>query len=225
MEGKELRADLHCHTCFSYDAFSPLWAIARICKLRGIGCLAITDHNDVEGALILNEMVDFKVIVGEEISTRDGDIIGLFLKGRIPAGLSLLGTISAIHEQGGIVYLPHPFDGVPSKKRLSKRILQNIVSQIDVIEGFNARSLRTEYNAKAMSFARENNLPIGAGSDAHTPLEIGDAVVLMDDFQTPQDFIQSVSKSKIEGRRSSLVMRAFLNHNTRKILRNVIFKS
>ena len=215
-------ADLHCHTIFSLDTCSSLSMILQFCRKKGIECLAVTDHNVIEGALRLKEMNSVKVIVGEEVATTEGEIIGLFLKTRILPNQTPEETITAIREQGGLVYLPHPFAGLSRRKRWSLERLAEIVHKVDIVEVFNARNLREEYNAEARRFAYEHGLPAGAGSDAHTPWEIGSVMVEMDDFETPQEFIQHLKQAKITGRRSSKMLRAVFNCYTRKLLRRVI---
>ena len=104
------KVELHTHTGFSHDSIVSLDKVVRACLKKQINCIAVTDHNQIEGAIRLQKMAPFKVIVGEEILTKEGEIIGLFLKKRISAGLSMKATINRIRNQGGIVYLPHPYD-------------------------------------------------------------------------------------------------------------------
>lgn len=223
-ERTTILVDLHCHSIFSHDSCSPLWAIERICRLRGIDRLAITDHNEIEGALRLRERPSgIEIIVGEEIATSDGEIIGLFLTERIAPNLSVQETIAAIREQGALVYLPHPFDRGRQGSRWVREKLEEIAQMVDVVEGFNARVLDSESNRTAAEYARDHDLPMGAGSDAHTPFDIGSAVVSMGDFRTPQEFLIGLRRAKIKARPSSRAMRVVLNRYTRTLLRHVMF--
>lgn len=214
--------DLHCHTIFSHDTWSTFRMISWFCRKKGIECLAVTDHNEIEGALRLKEIGDIKVIVGQEVSTSEGEIIGLFLNERIPKSLSPEKTVEAIREQGGLVYLPHPFSGSSRKKKWREGRLHEIAELIDIVEVYNARNLSEEYNWKAKKFAEKYDLLIGAGSDAHTPWEIGNTLVEMDEFKTPKEFLQNLKQARLIGRRSSKIIRAIFNCYTRKLLRKLL---
>lgn len=196
-----LRADLHIHSCYSFDSSSTPQGIVARCLKRGINCIAITDHGTVAGALATKEIAPFPVIVGQEILTREGELMGFFLKEDIPAGLSPAEAIARIQEQGGIVGVPHPFDNL-TRSSLSRQALERLLPQLQVLEGFNARSL-LEQDAVAR-LAREHGLALSAGSDAHTLWEIGNAFVEMPPFTTPQEFLASLAQGQIRGHRSPL---------------------
>jgi len=197
-----IRADLHVHTCYSIDCLTRPDEIARRCLEIGIDCVAVADHNTIAGALKLRESAALKVIVGEEISTPGGEIMGLFLNEEVPAGLSAQQTISRIHSQGGLVALPHPFGR--SLFWLGNQLTSaEILSQIDIIEAFNSRTPFSSGNAEATKLARDSGKPASAGSDAHTLSEIGRAYVEMPDFNGPEDFLSSLAQGRIVGRKSS----------------------
>jgi predicted metal-dependent phosphoesterase TrpH len=197
-----LKADLHVHTEYSMDCSTPLATIIERCQELGINCLAIADHGTVEGALEIQRLAPFTIIVAEEILTPHGEIMGMFLKETIPGGLSAEQTIVRIRAQGGIVCIPHAFDPLrPSA--LDERIVEEIAEEIDVIETFNARSLLRRSSEKAVAFARKHGIIQSAGSDAHTPGEIGNAYVEMAEFESPEEFLQALSKGKIVGHRTS----------------------
>jgi predicted metal-dependent phosphoesterase TrpH len=201
-----IRADLHVHTCYSIDCFTPLELIIGHCLNTGINCLAISDHNTIAGALKLQEMAPFKVIVAEEIKTSMGELMGLFLTEEIPKGLSLEETITQIRKQGGLVGIPHPFGREPLLSLRGERhnlLSPEILSQVDIIEVFNSRDPFLNSSSKARRLAQDYGLADSAGSDAHTLAEIGRAYVEMPEFSGLGDFLNSLSQGTIFGRRSS----------------------
>ena len=175
--------------------------IAR-CLETGINCLAIADHGTIAGAVKLKEIAPFTVIVAEEILTPFGEIMGLFLSEEIPSGLSVEETIARIRAQDGLVCIPHPYDRMrPSA--LKNHILEDIMSHIDMIEVFNSRSLYHNNSSKAWQLVHKYNKLASAGSDAHTPSEIGKAYVEMPEFNGQDDFMKSLAQGKISGHRSN----------------------
>ncbi len=203
-----IRADLHLHTCYSMDCAMTLEQIVDRCLAVGINCLAITDHNTIEGALRMREIAPFTVIVGEEILTTSGEIIGLFLIHHIPSGLSPQETINRIKSQGGLVCIPHPFDTL----RLSASrdsLFESLMPQVDIVEVFNARSLSPSSTDKAWQLAHKYSKPASAGSDAHSPQEIGNAYVEMPHFDGKEDFIASLEQGRIAGSKSSPTVHLF----------------
>jgi len=197
-----IKADLHVHTCYSGDCYTPLMQIVNRCLEIGINCVAIADHNTIAGALRLKEIAPFKVIIAEEIQTSSGELMGLFLTEEISRGLSAEETIARIKNQGGLVGIPHPFGRWPlenSKELTSEEIL----CQVDIIEVFNSRTPFSNSSAKAQRLALEHGKAASAGSDAHTVGEIGRAYVEMPEFNGPEDFLGCLSQGKIFGQRSS----------------------
>ncbi len=197
-----LKADLHIHTEYSMDCNTPLEKIIDRCLETGINCIAISDHGTTEGALKMQQLAPFKVIVAEEILTLDGEIMGLFLKENIAGGLSVEQTIAQIRAQGGIVGIPHPFD-IFRPSALGEKIVAEIVEQIDVMEVFNSRCPLLRSSSKALAFAEKHGINQSAGSDAHTPGEIGNAYVEMPEFNGRDDFLQSLAQGKVFGRRTN----------------------
>jgi len=199
-----LKADLHIHTRYSLDCNTPLEEIISCCQQRDINCIAIADHGTIEGALKMQKIAPFPVIIAEEVMTPYGEIMGMFLTEGIPSGISVEETISRIRAQSGLVVIPHPFDRFrPSA--LDGGILADLVAQkqIDAVEVFNSRTPLNRSSNKARAFARKHGIPGTAGSDAHTPYEVGNAYVEMPEFSGRDDFLESLARGKIIGRRTN----------------------
>ncbi len=197
-----LKADLHVHTEYSMDCSMPLDKILHRCQELGINCLAVADHGTVEGALEMQRLAPFPIIVAEEVLTPHGEIMGMFLRETIPGGLPVPETIARIRAQDGLVCIPHPYD-IFRPSALEDRILEEIASHIDVLEVFNARAPLRRTSSRAWAFARKHGIHQGAGSDAHTLREIGNAYVEMPEFAGKDDFLRALSRGKICGHRTS----------------------
>ncbi len=198
--------DLHMHTEWSHDCSTPTAELLDHAERIGLGAIAVTDHNAFGGALEAVELArhrDLIVIPGEEVKTDgQGEVIGLFLGEEIPRGMTFADTIEAIREQGGLVYLPHPFDrlhAIPDPATLHRHL-----AEIDVLEVFNARLLRDSFNDEALRFARKYRLLQGAGSDAHVLPGVGTGVVRMRLFDGPEEFLISLRTAEILRRPKSL---------------------
>ncbi len=203
---KSIKADLHIHTKYSMDCNTPLDKIINRCLEIGINCIAVADHGTIEGALRLQDVAPFTVIVAEEILTPGGEIMGMFLKEGIPSGLSIAETIERIKSQDALVCIPHPFSTLRGLS-LEHRKLEEMVAQIDVVEVFNARSIFRRSSVQARAFAYKHGFPGSAGSDAHTVGEIGNAYVEMPDFNGRDDFLQALARGKTFGRRANFLVR------------------
>lgn len=190
-----LKADLHSHTYHSFDGLTSPGKFVSACLSRGINCVAITEHNNIKGALAIKRLAPFKIIVGEEIRTRDGEIIGLFLQAEVPPGLSAEETVTRIKDQGGVVSIPHAFDRFRSG--LGEETMLRILPQIDIIESFNARNLLPGDNARARRFAREHGIPAISVSDSHSPCELGRSHIEIAGFDTPAEFLAAVRQAKL----------------------------
>jgi predicted metal-dependent phosphoesterase TrpH/glycosyltransferase involved in cell wall biosynthesis len=200
-------ADLHMHTEHSHDCSIPVADLLDHAERIGLGAIAVTDHNVFSGALEAVELARgtrLRVIPGEEVKTDgQGEVIGLFLEQEVPRGRPMGETIAAIREQGGLVYLPHPFDrlhAIPDAATLHRHL-----AEIDVLEVFNARLLRDSFNDEAARFARKYNLLAGAGSDAHVLQGVGTGLVRMRAFETPEEFLLSLRSAEILRRPKSLL--------------------
>lgn len=180
-----LRADLHTHTHFSLDGVTEPAAFVRRCVAAGLTAVAVTDHNTVEGAYAVAAVAPFRVIIGEEVRARGGELIGLFLEESVPAGLSLQESADRIHRQGGLVVAPHPFD--PLRPSLGGRGLRSLGRTIDVVEGYNGRMALRRCDRQARAFAVAHSLPVSLGSDAHCGRELGRSYLELPDFDGPRD--------------------------------------
>ena len=216
MGQRTVRVDLHCHTHRSHDSATSYKALVGACRRRGIDVIAITDHNRIEGALEFRDTADQRCIVGEEVSTTEGEIIGLFLKEFIPPRRSPEETIAEIKRQGGVVYVPHPCDRV-RRSVITPAALQRVAPLVDAVEVLNARLHSASQNADALRFAQERGLLQGAGSDAHIPFEVGRAGVEMPDFDDAESFKRALASSRVFGKPSiPLVHLASSFHKYRK---------
>ncbi|MDX6627302.1 MAG: hypothetical protein QOE56_2291 [Solirubrobacterales bacterium] len=203
-----IEVDLHMHTDHSTDCATPVDVLLRTARDRGLGAIAITDHNEVSGALeareIAAEMGDIKVIVAEEVKTAEqGEVIGLFLEEKIPKGLTMAETIAAIRAQNGLVYVPHPFDrfhSVPDYEHL-----MDIVEEIDILEVFNPRVAVTSFNEEAQRFAGKYRIVPGAGSDSHVAQGLGSVRVRIHDFDGPAEFLEAMRDADITRKHKNLI--------------------
>jgi len=198
-----LKADLHVHTRYSKDSTSPTEKVVQRCIELGINCVAITDHDCIGGALEVKGIAPFKVIVGEEVLTSSGEIIGLFLTEEIPPHLSAKETVARIKSQGGLVCIPHPFDRFRPHSRLHRDALERIMPDVDLVEVFNSRTLLKRDIARAVELARSYGLPGTAGSDAHVTQEIGRAYIEIPEFNDAGQFKTALLQGVISGRRTS----------------------
>jgi predicted metal-dependent phosphoesterase TrpH len=212
-----LKADLHVHTRYSPDSISSPEQIVQRCLDIGINCLAITDHNSIAGALETKKIAPFKVIIGEEILTNSGEIIGYFLSEVIPAHLSPEETVKRIKAQGGLACIPHPCDSLRPQSRLQRRALERIMPQVDLIEVFNSRTLLPWDLACARQLAQKHGLPGTAGSDAHVVQEVGRSYIELPEFNDAEQFRKALAQGQITGNRTSILIH-FYN------IRNRLFK-
>jgi predicted metal-dependent phosphoesterase TrpH len=210
------RLDLHVHSRYSYDSRQSLQSLIRAVKKQRLDGIALTDHDVLEGALKLQSLADFIVIPGEEIRTSHGEITGLFLGSPIPPGLSPQETIARIHDQGGLVYIPHPLArGVPS--RIHADVLEQLLPQVDILEGFNSRIPLPADDLAAQKLACRFGKALGAGSDAHFSFEVGRAWVDMEPFDSPQSFLASLRRGHIVNRKKTAYLLAGFTFSTKVI--------
>lgn len=199
--------DLHMHTDHSGDCATPVEVLLDAARRQGLGAIVITDHNEVSGAFEALEKAErfgVKVIVGEEVKTADqGEVIGMFLSERIPKGVTLQEAIAEIRRQGGLVYVPHPFDRMHSVPDYEH--LLDVVGDVDAIEVFNPRVAIGSFNEEAAVFAEKYRIVAGAGSDSHVAAGLGSVRVRIPDFDGPEEFLVALSMAEIETKPGTLV--------------------
>jgi Glycosyltransferase Family 4/PHP domain len=206
---RQIDVDLHMHTDHSHDCATPVEVLLATARERGLGAIAVTDHNEISGAIAAREYareagVGVKVIVGEEVKTaEEGEVIGLFIEELIPRGMTLRETVAEIRRQGGLVYVPHPFDrlhAIPDYEHLL-----SIVADVDAIEVFNPRVAIGAFNDEAARFAAKYRILAAAGSDSHVAQGLGSVRNRMRDFDGPAEFLQSLRDAEILTRPTSLL--------------------
>jgi hypothetical protein len=213
-ETKRAFADFHIHTRFSRDSLLREDRLIALALERGLTHVAITNHNNVEGAIAVRDMaremgVDQRltVILGEEVSTADGEVVGLFLTRTIPRGLSADETADAIHDQGGLVSIPHPFDPFRAA-HIRERPLTMLAEagKIDAIEVFNSRVTFGRHNQEAAEFAARYGIPGIAASDSHSSFEIAMSCNVMPDFSTAAELRVALRQNDWHATRSTVLI-------------------
>jgi hypothetical protein len=205
-------ADLHCHSAASFDSLSKPADLVRVAVERGLTHLAITDHERVDGALAARDLAPaaLTLIVGEEIRSADGDVLGLYLERAVPPGLSALETVAAIHEQGGLAGIPHPFDRFRASglAGLPEEQLVEVAAAVDFVETWNARVPSASTNERARAFAEAHELPGVASSDAHTLIEVAVACTrLTGPVTSARELLASLAGATLTTGRASYLVR------------------
>jgi predicted metal-dependent phosphoesterase TrpH len=204
--------DLHCHTSASFDSLANIGAVVRAAAARGLTHLAVTDHDRIDGALRASDAApqSLTVIIGEEVNTADGDLVAVFIEKAVPPGLSAVETILAVHEQGGLIGVPHPFDRFRGYGRKTRASLADIADQVDWIEAYNARVIGGSANEQAAVFAREHSLPGVCASDSHTVLEVGVSYnTVLGDPSTPAGLLAALASVEMQPARATFYVRAW----------------
>lgn len=199
------KMDCHVHTLYSHDCKTSLGQIIGACEKKKLDAIAVTDHNSICGAIELKRIAPFMVVIGEEISTKQGEIIGYFLTEEIPPGLEAKESMTLIKEQGGLVCVPHPFDRM-RKSVLERDFLQKHIDLIDIIEVFNSRNLFLKDNSRALSLAEAHKKRKTVGSDAHSIFEIGSSHVECRPFYNASSFLASIQRGVFCCKRSSFLV-------------------
>lgn len=213
---RAIRADLHNHSYYSPDSIlSPVKMLQRAREQR-LDVIAVTDHNTTRGGIAVRDLAakrdpDIRVIVGEEVRTTNGEILGLFLTEDVQRDLSASETIDRIHAQGGLAGAPHPYD--PFRTSLGDHLFA-VRDKIDFIEALNARMIRSGHNDNARQFATQHNIPMSAASDAHSPREVGRCFVEMPNYETPQQFLESLRAGRLVGHLSSPLIHLVSRYST-----------
>ncbi len=204
---KHIHVDLHMHTDHSPDCATPVRTLLETAKEQGLGAIAITDHNEISGALAAREIADevgIKVVVAEEVKTAEqGEVIGLFIERKIERGMTMAETIAEIRRQGGLVYVPHPFDRLHSVPDYEH--LLDMVEEIDILEVFNPRVALTAFNEEAERFAAKYRIVPGAGSDSHVAQGLGSVMIRVRDFEGPEEFLEAMRAADIVRKHRNLV--------------------
>ncbi len=192
-----VKADLHMHTSFSPDSLMPPARMVQRCVATGLTCIAVTDHNTLRGALEVRRLAPFTVIVGEEIKTSAGELVGLFLREEVPRGLSPEETAQRVHRQGGLVALPHPFDRF-RRSVMTAQGREEVRPYVDIVEVFNARNTLQEANRRAVALAEEWGVLGSAVSDSHTPWELGRTYMELPEFDgTAEGFKAALAQAHL----------------------------
>jgi predicted metal-dependent phosphoesterase TrpH len=195
-----VRLDCHVHTVASGDAWTTLDELAQRIEAVRLDVVCITDHHSIEAAqAALVRDLGARVIVGEEIRTPSGELIGLFLSERIPYVLPVAEVVRRIRAQGGLVYAPHPFD--PQRAGLRRPVLEALAAagELDMIEVFNAKIADQAHNQEAIRLAQRFALRPGVGSDAHDPQGIGAAYLEVPDFDGPASLLAALGRGRVIG--------------------------
>ena len=200
-----LRVELHLHTDASADSLVKPQQLIDHCARIGIDRLAITDHNSIDGALAAQALAPDRVIVGEEVQTTQGELLGYFLTEWVPPGLEPLDAIKRLRAQGAVISVSHPFDHIRGPHWTHEQLLA-ILPHIDAIETFNARCYSNKPNQQAAEFAIEHGLLATVGSDAHSLMEVGRATLSMPSFDDPASFLAALGKARPHTRRSSILV-------------------
>lgn len=194
-----VRVDCHMHTMWSGDATTTPDELEDAVRASEIDVLCITDHGTISGALALQDRLPCRVVVGQELRTWAGEIIGLFLTERLPYGIKPEEAVARIRDQGGVVYIPHPFD--PMRHCLKESVLDELAADgmVDAVEVLNGKTSLDSLNRQAATFASSHGLAGGAGSDSHEPGAIGAAYVEMPDFDGPDSFLDGLRRGVAVG--------------------------
>lgn len=199
----KVRLDLHVHTVYSFDSTVDAAGLLEACRLRGLSGVAVTDHDSLRGGLTFAaELPQLLIIPGSEIRSAEGEIIGLFLEEDVPPGLSAPETMRRIHDQGGLVVIPHPFDYVKLRRMTANR-LQELAGEIDALEVLNGKPRYWGANRRAERFAGSLEIPATAGSDAHKAGHVGLVYVEMEEFTGKEEFLASLRTATLHGSRYS----------------------
>jgi predicted metal-dependent phosphoesterase TrpH len=213
-----LQIELHCHTYYSKDCLMYPEQVLEECIRKGIDRVAITDHNVIEGAFEAATLDPDRVIIGEEIMTTAGELLGYFMKDFVPPGLTPIETISHLRAQGAFISVAHPFD-YTRHGAWKREALLEILELVDAIEVFNARTWSAAANQFAADLASQEGMLGTAGSDAHVATEIGRAVMITPTFDDLDSMRLALSNAQIHARRSSPLVHVFSRYATfRKVL-------
>ncbi len=218
---KQLRVELHAHTVYSKDSLVSPEKLLSHCQRIGVDKIAVTDHNQIEGAFAAKALAPDRVIVGEEIRTTAGEIIGYFMKAWIEPDLAPMEAIARLRAQDAFISVAHPFDTVRTQHWALEDLLA-VVPHVDAVETFNARCLSPEPNRAAAAFAKAHQLLATVGSDAHSLFEIGRATLITPDFHDAETFKAALRQARQETSLSPFFVHFFSRY---AVFRKRLFKS
>jgi len=206
---KKVKFLFHLHTKYSSDGSLTPQGIVDYCRRNKIDVVAITDHNEIAGARETAKLAngDPLVIIGEEIKTDCGEIIGLFLTKKIAKYTPIKKAINAIKVQGGIVVLPHPSDNI-RRSTIKSKTVSDIIKEVDAVETLNSRSLIWSANKQAGNLAAKHKKPVLAGADAHLSFELNKAINILPDFNDGQSFLRALKKNQLLSKRSGILLQS-----------------
>jgi predicted metal-dependent phosphoesterase TrpH len=193
-----VKIDTHLHTHYSHDCAVRPEVVVATAQRRGLDALIVSDHNEVQGAYAVKAIAPFPVVIAEEVKTNAGEIIGLFIQERIPRGLPPIETARLVREQGGLIVVPHPFDRLRGS-RLRAEAIDALRDEglLDIVEVFNSRTTLAADNALAVAYALRYDLPVCAGSDAHSVIEYGRAYTEMEPFDGPAQYLANLRAARL----------------------------
>lgn len=200
-----MKIDLHTHSIGSPDGGLTAEDYRNVLESKCLDYVAITDHGTIEAALVIKQqlgVLENRIIIGEEIKTSDGELIGLYLKETIPERMSLAETVAAIRRQGGLVYVPHPFETVRSG--VSKKGFETIADLVDIIEVYNGRAYFQNRGFEAMSFAEKYGMAVSAASDAHGRHGWGITATIVNEPPTQENLKKLITNGTLQTRRVGL---------------------
>lgn len=198
---RRLRVDLHCHSHASKDSMSKPDELIRMARRKGLDRIVITDHNTIRAAREAQHIDPERVIIGEEIMTSQGELLAVFVREEVPAGLEPEDAIRILRGQRAFISVSHPFDRMRNGSwKLNK--LMGILPLVDAIEVFNARIMDPDANKKAMQLAREQGLAMTAGSDGHAAFEVGAAGLILPDFRNTPELLSVIREGELFGKQS-----------------------
>ena len=213
-----VKLDLHTHSILSHDGGISLDEYSNVLLSGILDCIAITDHDNIQFAHKLRQRLGERIIVGQEIKTREGEMIGLFLQKKIPSGLSALETAKKIRQQRGLVYIPHPFE--TKRSSMQQETLTALLGYLDIIEAFNARGFLRGKAKEAARFASQKKLAMAASSDSHSLQGLGSAFSVIEEIPLATTLVALLQKGKLEKRYAPFYTLVYPKLNQiRKILR------
>lgn len=190
-----IKAEFHCHTCYSKDSLVTIQDLNAVARKKGLDRVVVTDHNAIQGALEASALDPSRFIIGEEIMTFEGELIGIFISELVPPGLSAIKTIEILRDQGAFITVAHPFDALRAGGWQLKD-LENILPHIDAVEVFNARCMLPWFNSRAERFASLNSIASTVGSDSHTLIELGTATLTLPTFSDPSSLKTALASAQ-----------------------------